>query len=103
MNVMDINGVVRPATLKDIEDYTRFADGLKNVHVVYVIDTNDVPSIVSDRYRYLVGFTQTSKPVTAWIKSPEGARDIVEMASLAVGGDEELSKNPPFYYGYIQL
>ena len=100
LNLMDLSGAVRPARLEDAESFTRFADALKSVHVVYVIDANVEPSIISDRYRYFIGFTQTSKPITAWIKSPKGARDIIEMASLLAGGEKELARNPPFYYGY---
>lgn len=99
-NVIGVDGIFRVSMMNDAQTYSRLADALDHVHFVYVIGVEDVPSILSDRYRYYIGFTNTSKPVTAYIRSAEGARDIVKMAKIIAGGEEELRKAPPFYYGY---
>jgi trimethylamine--corrinoid protein Co-methyltransferase len=99
-NVIGLDGTFRVSMMNDAQTYSRLADALDHVHFVYVIGVEDVPSILSDRYRYYIGFTNTSKPVTAYIRSAEGARDIVKMAKIIAGGEEELRKAPPFYYGY---
>lgn len=100
LNITDLNGQTRTSTKKDAENFTRLADALEKVHFVYIINVGDVPSAVSDRYRYFVGFNNTSKPITGVIQNAEGAKDIVEMASVIAGGKEGLRKRPPFFYGY---
>ena len=99
-NIIGLDGRVRASTLKDAETYTTLADALDQVHFVYVIGVQDVPPVLSDRYRYYIGFKHTTKPITAYIRSAEGARDVVKMAKVIAGGEEELRKAPPFYYGY---
>ena len=99
-NIVGLDGTFHVSVMNDAQTYTKLADALDHVHFVYVIGVEDVPSILSDRYRYYIGFTNTSKPVTAYIRSAEGARDIVKMAKIITGGEEEMRKAPPFYYGY---
>ena len=98
--VIGLDGAFHVSMMNDAQTYTRLADALDHAHFVYVIGIEDVPAILSDRYRYYVGFTNTSKPVTAYIRSAEGARDIVKMAKIIAGGEDELREAPPFYYGY---
>jgi len=102
-NILDMEGSFRPSTMKDAQAYTLLADALDQVHFVYVIGVEDVPPMLSDRYRCYLGFANTTKPITADIKSAEGARDAVKMAKIVAGGEEELRRAPPFYHGYCAV
>ena len=102
-NIMGLDGIVRPSMMKDAQVFTALADALDQVQCVYVIGVEDVPPILSDRYRCYVGFTNTSKPIASDVRSAEGARDVVKMAKIVAGGEEEMRKAPPFYHGYCAV
>ena len=102
-NIIDLDGNVRASKMSDAQAYTLFADGLDQVQFVYVIGIEDVPPLLSDRYRAYVGFTNTAKPIASDVRTAEGAEDIVKMAKLVAGSEEEMRKASPFYHGYCAV
>ena len=54
----------------------------------------DVPVELSDRYQAKVGFLTTKKPLIPQAYGAQEARDIIKMASLVVGGMDQLREKP---------
>jgi len=98
--IIDIDGRIRDSTQKDAENLVILADYLKNVNFVSVPNAGDVPASIRDQYSYYIGFNNTTKPIAGHISNGDVARDVVEMASIVVGGADELRKNPPFCYDF---
>lgn len=90
---------IRAATSSDVENWARLYDSLKNAYFIYEMYPSDIHSILHDRYNFKAQISNTSKVVYSFPMSKEGARDIIEMASAVVGGEEELMKRPIFMTG----
>jgi len=90
--------VRRPANTQDTVNISRVVDFLPNIDILQVmVSPNDVPDKVADYYKFESAFNNTTKHVSNCIgpvTSDEGARDIVEMASIVSGGRDELMKRP---------
>lgn len=95
-HVLDLeNGQRRPATLKDLDNFTLMSDALSYVHYVMTnIIPQDVPKTVCDRYITLSMFRNTSKHVCVTSLDLDGLKDIIRMAAILVGGEEEFRKKP---------
>jgi len=93
-HVLDFeSGQRRDSTLKDLENFTRMADYFDNVEYVYPsIFPKDAPKAVVDRYIYLTLLKNTSKHCANSFLSLDGFKDIVRMAEILVGGEEEFLK-----------
>jgi trimethylamine--corrinoid protein Co-methyltransferase len=91
-------GVRRSATTQDTVDISRVVDYLPNIDILQVmVSPNDVPDRLADYYKFESALNNTTKHVSNCIgpvTADEGARDIVEMASIVCGGKEELMKRP---------
>jgi len=85
----------RTATLRDLENFTLIADALEYVHwVIPHIIPQDIPKEVCDRYMALAILSNTSKHCTLIPFSSEGLTDILKMAKIVAGGEEEFRKRP---------
>ncbi len=99
--IYDLNtGERRMATKEDTINVSKIVDALPNIHVLQVmVSPGDVPDKVADHHKFEAAFNNTTKHVSnciAPITSDDGAREIVEMASIIAGGKEELRKKPIF-------
>ncbi|MHC5058583.1 MAG: trimethylamine methyltransferase family protein [Planctomycetota bacterium] len=96
VNVVDPDaGEARPGKLRDVADLARLVDGLDNVHFfVRPCTAQDVPPerlAVSEFYAALSG---TTKHVMGAGYTLQGAREVIEMASMVAGSPDELRRRP---------
>ena len=88
-------GERRVPLLKDISQAAQLCDALPNIDFVMSMGiASDVPEEISDLHHLLAMVSNTRKPmlVTAW--NQENMEDIVAMAEVVAGGEEELRRNP---------
>ncbi len=89
------DGTRRPFTSDDCRAISRLADGLPNFTWTMTIGVaSDVPPATADRIVARQALTCCEKPLLFCCDSLQGARDIVEMASAIVGGEERLLEKP---------
>ena len=89
----------RSATLQDLVDSTRLADSLENIDFLMgLIIPQDVDQSVWDRHSALIKLQNTTKHCFTGALGEDGARDVLKMASLVAGGENELKKNPLFSF-----
>jgi len=93
-HVLDFEtGQRRESTIKDLENFTRMADYFENVEYVYPsIFPRDVPKAIVDRCIYLALLRNTSKHCANSFLDLDGFRDIVKMATILVGDEEEFAR-----------
>lgn len=92
-------GERRVSTKKDLADATRLADALENIHFLMgLVIPQDVMQEVWDRHTAEVKLINTEKHSFTGALGAEGARDVLKMASLVVGGEEELKRRPIFSF-----
>ena len=82
-------GEVRPSQLTDTENGLRFADALDRAEIINVsVAANDVPAPIRNIQHFASAFTQTSKPIRTSVLDPEFVPYIIEMATIAAGGED---------------
>ncbi len=98
--VLDLDREKRPSTLQDVADLARLADRLENLDFfiipVYPHDINIDTVDINTKYQALLN---TSKPVMGGIFNRQGLDDIVKIASIIAGGQENLRRRP--FIGFI--
>jgi trimethylamine--corrinoid protein Co-methyltransferase len=86
---------VRPATLQDLANLVRLADALPHCDFVVVpVTPSDVPEEHLAMNRFYVSLVHTNKHVMGGVSSVDGARQVIELASLVAGGLEALRARP---------
>ncbi|MEM2507643.1 MAG: trimethylamine methyltransferase family protein [Candidatus Bathyarchaeia archaeon] len=96
LNVVDLNGEYRRATLKDLANFVRLYDALPNVDFIAgpTFPTN-IPENVHHLYDYLTKIENTSKPFTHAHYTHAGeAKDLIKLALIVAGGFDELLRRP---------
>ena len=95
-NILDHEtGERRPFRKADIEQGIRLCDALPNIDFVMSMGlASDVPIKTSDRHQFEAMLLNTVKPIVFTAHDLDGIRDIAEMAAAAVGGHDELRRNP---------
>ncbi|MBN1314619.1 MAG: trimethylamine methyltransferase family protein [Anaerolineales bacterium] len=95
-NILDSEtGERRPVKKVDVEKGMWICDALPNIDFVMSMGlVSDVPVKTSDRHQYEAMLLNTVKPIIFTAHDLAGIRDIVEMSAIAVGGMDELRKNP---------
>lgn len=79
----------------DIELGIRLCDALPNLDFVMSMGlASDVPIATSDRHQFEAMVLNTVKPIVFTAHDLGGIRDIAAMAAAAVGGADELRRNP---------
>jgi len=85
----------RPATLKDLEDFTLLSDYFWTVDYVKPnIIPQDVPKSILEQSMALAQFKYTEKHCSPVALTLQGWRDTIRMAVALAGGEEEFRKNP---------
>ena len=95
-NIIDpFSGERRLCTKEDVGRAALLCDALPNIDFFMSVGlVSDVPERVSDLHQFEAMLLNTEKPLVFTAHSRQGMADIVEMASIAVGGDEVLGRNP---------
>ncbi|MHA1963123.1 MAG: trimethylamine methyltransferase family protein [Candidatus Thorarchaeota archaeon] len=88
-------GERRLSTIKDLEEFTLLADYFPTVDYIKPnILPQDVPKTVWEQEMALAMFKSAEKHLSLVALTPEGWRDVIEMAKIYVGGEDEFIKNP---------
>ncbi len=88
-------GEKRHATLEDLKDIARLADGLDNIHLFMLCTyPNDLPVEEVDINRFFAGLDNTTKHIMGGVYTPEGVQQVIKMAEMIAGSPEELRKRP---------
>ncbi len=95
LNVIDLDGVKRPSTLKDVRDIARLCDALDNVHfMVLPVYPNDLPPEDVDINRFHSSIMNCSKHLMGGIYTLRGTLDVIRMAERIAGSPEALRERP---------
>ncbi len=96
LTVLDLDtGEARPAALRDVADIARLVDALDNIHFyLRPVVAQDLSQDLLDTNTYYASLSNTTKHVMGSAYSVESARQVIEMASLIAGSEEELRERP---------
>jgi trimethylamine--corrinoid protein Co-methyltransferase len=85
----------RSATAKDLVQLTILTDAMENIHCYLPpVYPQDVPPRGVDRLKCEIALNHTEKPLYHDSEGYEGALDQIRMASLVLGGEDNLRKRP---------
>ncbi len=99
LNVLDLDGRHRPASLKDLVDFTRLIDGLEQAHVMHaMVIPQDIPQIGFDRVLLATILKNSRKHYYSQGQGAGSVADQVEMAAVALGSSEAVRRAPPFSF-----
>lgn len=94
--VLDVrSGERRPATLKDVEEFTKVIDAIDGAHGAggMILEPSDVDPRISHLHVLLTMMKNTGKSLMGHVYGRK-ARECIGMASVLLGGKEELLKKP---------
>jgi trimethylamine--corrinoid protein Co-methyltransferase len=95
VQVEGLDGVVRPATLKDAEDFFKLTDALPYIdHTGWACWPRDTPDFLAPLQEIFFGFKHSTKTLDGWNWGRIGAEQSLDLASFVVGGREELIERP---------
>jgi trimethylamine--corrinoid protein Co-methyltransferase len=94
-NVIDLNGVRRPSTLRDAENLARIVDSLEHADEGCCIALpQDVPHRAAYAYYMLTTIKYSTKPFRSIMYGREQSETTIRMAAAVAGGMDELRKRP---------
>lgn len=95
--VSDLDGQHRAATKKDLADLTRLQDALENLHIMHaIVVPQDIEQEGFDRILFSTVMKNTSRNYYSQGNGAQSIRDQVEMASVILGGVEQVRQKPIF-------
>ena len=96
INVLDLeSGERRLSSLEDVKQIARLVDALENIHFYLLpVFPHELPQEQVDVNRFYVGLSNTTKHVTGGLWHPDGARNVIKLASIVAGSYEKLKKRP---------
>jgi trimethylamine--corrinoid protein Co-methyltransferase len=97
--VLDFDGERRPATFKDLEDFTRLQDALENIHIMStpITSFSDIPSEGVYKRCYEGVVRNTEKHVINQADGAKEVRDEARMAAAIMDVElEEIGRRPIF-------
>jgi len=94
--ILDVEtGKFRRPTKQDFADATRLGDALPNLsYIMSIAGAFDVPYEAEYIHEFEAMFNNTEKPIVYSSPGADAARRVLEMASVVVGGFEELRRRP---------
>jgi trimethylamine--corrinoid protein Co-methyltransferase len=93
--VLDLDGVRRESTLKDIANIARLVDALDNVHFIVIpVYPAELPVERVDVNRFHASLLNCSKHIQGGIYTMQGIHDVIKMGEIIAGGAEALRKRP---------
>ena len=97
LEVLDLDGVRRPATLQDLVDLTRLQDALDNLHIMHsLVVPQDIPQPGFERIMFANVIKRTTRNFYSQGQGGRSIRDQVEMAAVIQGSADEVSRRPIF-------
>jgi trimethylamine--corrinoid protein Co-methyltransferase len=97
LKVLDLEGRHRPATLKDLADFTRLIDGLQNADIMHaMVIPQDIPQAGFDRRLLSTILKHTTRHYYSQGLGGESIRDQVELAAVVQGSTRAVSERPCF-------
>lgn len=88
-------GQRRQGTLQDIVETIRVCDALPNMDfLMSICVAADIEQKTSDRHQMRAMLMNSTKPILFVTTEFGGCADVVEMAQIVAGGEEELRRNP---------
>jgi trimethylamine---corrinoid protein Co-methyltransferase len=95
--VLDLDGVRRPATLRDLEDLTRLQDALPNLHIMHgIVNPQDIPQEGFDRRLFAAVLKNTARNYYSQGTGGSSVRDQIDLAAVLLGSVEAVRRRPPF-------
>jgi trimethylamine--corrinoid protein Co-methyltransferase len=89
------SGERRQGTLQDIVEAIHVCDALPNIDfLMSICIASDIDQGTADRYQMRAMLMNSTKPILFVTTEFEGCVDVVEMAEVVAGGEEELRRNP---------
>ena len=95
-NVIDLHsGERRAGILQDIIDAIRVCDALPNINfLMSFCIASDLPQATADRHQMRAMLMNSTKPILFVTTEFEGCVDVIKMAEVIAGGEEQLRRNP---------
>jgi trimethylamine--corrinoid protein Co-methyltransferase len=95
VQVLDLDGNIRSATLADVGSSFRLVDALANIdYASWCVWPTEVDQTVGHIYEMVSGFLNTTKPMDGYTWSERQALDTIELASVVAGDGEQLMRRP---------
>jgi trimethylamine--corrinoid protein Co-methyltransferase len=95
VNVQDLEGNVRPGTLRDVENLARIADSCENIHHLSRMTTpHEVPAEVHHLHTLWALWRNSVKPTNGYNYGERRARETIDMAAIVRGGHDALMREP---------
>lgn len=95
LNVLDLDGVWRESTLRDVADIARLVDALENVHFIVIpVYPGELPEKQVDVNRFYASLKNCSKHIQGGIYTMEGIHGVIRLAEEIAGGAEALRARP---------
>ena len=92
-----VTGTKRSSTLEDYRDFARLTESLPQLDFSWgMVGALDVPGHLKNVVELKESFEYTTKHLQGGAASAEEARNMIELASMLVGGQKELAKRPIF-------
>jgi trimethylamine--corrinoid protein Co-methyltransferase len=99
LNVLDLEGMHRPATLQDLRDFTRLIDGLPMANIMHaMVIPQDIPQPGFDRLLFATILNNTTKHYYSQGQGGSSVLDQVDLASIIQGGHQAVSDRPCFSF-----
>ncbi|MCX8062400.1 MAG: trimethylamine methyltransferase family protein [Anaerolineales bacterium] len=97
LNVLDLDGNHRPATLQDLCDFTRLIDALELADIMHaMVIPQDIPQPGFDRILFATILENSSKHYYSQGEGEQSVHDQVQMASVIQGSTEAVRQAPIF-------
>ncbi len=97
LNVLDLDGNHRPATLQDLRDFTRLIDALELADIMHaMVIPQDIPQAGFDRILLGTILENSSKHYYSQGEGEQSVHDQVQMASVIQGSIEAVRQAPIF-------
>lgn len=97
LSVLDLDGNRRPATKHDLSELTRLQDALENLSIMHaIVIPQDIVQEGFDRILFSIVMRNTGRNYYSQGMGAQSIRDQVEMASVILGGVDEVKKKPIF-------
>lgn len=97
LNVLDLEGNHRPATLQDLRDFTRLIDALPLADIMHaMVIPQDIPQPGFDRVLFATILENSSKHYYSQGEGGQSVYDQVQMASIIQNGSEAVRQAPIF-------
>jgi trimethylamine--corrinoid protein Co-methyltransferase len=95
--VFDLDGQHRMATKKDLAELTRLQDALENLHIMHaIVVPQDIEQEGFDRILFSTVMKNTSRNYYSQGNGAQSIRDQIEMASVILGGSDQVIRKPIF-------